>query len=137
MSKTWTKLYYHLVWSTSRRKPVIHANVEDRLYRYVGSRGPAYGYRIFAVNGTEDHMHVVASWGTTVSVSAALQKLKGSSVHFIRNELRSPAFKWQQGYGAFTFAERDLDKIVAYVKNQKAYHAKGSILDWLECDVRG
>ena len=58
-----------------------------------------------------------------------------SALHTKRTEVTG--IQVATGVWAFTFAERDLDKIVAYVKNQKAHHAKGSILDWLECDVRG
>ncbi len=135
MSKAWTKLYYHLVWSTTRRKPLIHSPTQERLYQYVGSTGPAYGYRIFAVDGTEDHIHVVASWGATVSVSEALGKLKGSSAHFMNKAMKQSSFKWQQGYGAFTFAERDLEDVIRYVRNQKLHHSKGSTIDRMEhCD---
>ena len=37
-------------------------------------------------------------------------------------------FQWQEGYGAFTFAKRSIDDVVAYVRNQKALHANRTLI---------
>ena len=34
---------------------------------------------------------------------------------------------WQPGYGALTFAKRDLAHIIAYVENQKQHHRDGTL----------
>ena len=130
MSKAWHQLFYHLNWSTARREPLIPEEAEDPLYRYIGSRGVAYGYKLLAVNGMEDHVHVVGSWPPTVSVKEAVQKLKGSSSHFMSS---CKPFRWQQGYGAFTVSKTDLDRVVAYVQNQKMHHSRAQTLYELEC----
>lgn len=31
---------------------------------------------------------------------------------------------WQSGYGVFTFATKDKDKVIEYIKNQQNHHAK-------------
>jgi hypothetical protein len=36
---------------------------------------------------------------------------------------------WQDGYGAFTYAEKDKEMILGYIKNQKEHHKKESFLD--------
>ncbi len=133
MSKAWHQLFYHLNWSTARREPLIPEEVEDSLYRYIGSRGAAYGYKLIVVNGMEDHVHVVGSWPPKVSVVEAVQKLKGSSSNFMSSCLSVQPFRWQQGYGAFTVSKTDLGKIVAYVENQKMHHSRDRTLYELEC----
>jgi REP element-mobilizing transposase RayT len=129
MSKAYTELYYHLVWSTWNRKPLLEQKWRQALYPYVGRRCQAYGYHLYAVNGIEDHLHVVVRLDPAVSIAEAVGKLKGSSSHFCNRELdMETVFKWQEGYGAFTFGKRDLPEVVAYVEGQVARH-QGNQLD--------
>ena len=52
---------------------------------------------------------------------------------FLNNELGiTKDFYWQDGYGAETFAERDLDKIIRYVENQEVHHRTGNLDNRLE-----
>ena len=36
------------------------------------------------------------------------------------------------GYGGLTFAKKDLDRVVDYVRNQKRHHSEGTLWDSLE-----
>ena len=138
MSKAYTELYYHLVWATWKRNPFLVQQMQQHLYRYISHKCEECGYRIYAVDGMEDHIHLAVRLGPTVCVSEALRKLKGSSSHFCNNVLDlESAFKWQVGYGALTFGKRDLPKIVEYVRNQKVRHRDGRMNDSLEdCSER-
>ena len=98
MPKTYTKLYYHLVWSTKRRKPWIRPEIQDDLYAFVGHKCQQYGYRLCAVNGMQDHIHVVVYLGPSIPVSEAVGNLKGSSSRFCNRVLVvKPPFRWQAG----------------------------------------
>ena len=59
------------------------------------------------------------------SVSDLVREVKKSSNHFI-NEKRflNSQFSWQQGFGAFSFGRFDLNRVIAYVDNQKEHHKK-------------
>ena len=133
MSKAYTELYYHLVWATWKRHPLLKPEIQDDLYRYIRHKSKEYGYHLYEVNGMENHMHIVVRLPPAVSVAEAAHNLKGSASHFCNDslDLETP-FKWQEGYGAFTFAKRDLAKIVSYVQNQKARHRDGRLNDVLE-----
>ncbi len=128
MSKAHTKLFFHLTWATWRRHPFVVEDVQERLYRYVVRKCEEYGYQLFAVNGMEDHLHIVIRLQPYVSVSEAVRKLKGSTSHFCNRQLGlETIFRWQQGYGALTFGKQDLKKVVAYVQRQKQHHRKDEI----------
>jgi hypothetical protein len=51
------------------------------------------------------------------------KKLKVSSHHWIRDRRNYPEFSgWQEGYGAFSLANRDRERVVRYIQNQQDHH---------------
>jgi len=127
MAGAYTELYYHLVWATKGRAPLITPALEPELYGYI--RGKCCELRAFvhALDGTEDHTHLVCSVPSSVAVAEFLHRIKGASSHFANQTVDAGGSFWQPGYGALTFARRDLTRIVAYVQNQKAHHRDGSV----------
>jgi len=53
--------YAHLVWATKQREPLIRPDLEDRLYACLIDRAAELGCFVHAVNGVEDHVHLVIS----------------------------------------------------------------------------
>lgn len=50
----------------------------------------------------------------------------------MRRSSRRP-FKWQGSYGAFSASRWDVDRVVGYVKGQKAHHAAAELVgEWEE-----
>jgi hypothetical protein len=41
-------------------------------------------------------------------------------------------FSWQDGFGVFSFSERNLQEIEEYIRNQKEHHKAGKLRDELE-----
>jgi putative transposase len=126
-------LYLHLVWATWDRLPLITADIQRRLHRNIESEAGGMGCTVLALNGTLDHVHIVVSFPTTVTIANLVKQVKGVSSHFVNETLRPEAqFKWQGGYGAFTVSRWDLLKIIRYVKRQKEHHAEDDL--WLELE---
>lgn len=73
MSRTFTNLLSHVIFSTKDREPTITHEVRPELFAYLGGltrelRGKAYG-----INGTRDHVHMLISLPPNVSISDALR----------------------------------------------------------------
>ena len=126
-------LYLHLVWATWDRLPLITPDIERRLHRNIESETQKQGCTVLALNGTEDHVHLLVSFPTTITIADLVKQVKGVSSHFI-NETLQPAsqFKWQGSYSAFTVSRWDVDKIKQYVKRQKEHHATGELMPEFE-----
>jgi len=78
MSRTFTNLLTHVVFSTKDREPMIVPELKEELYAYLGGltrvlKGKAYG-----INGTTDHVHMLISLPPVVSISDALRFLKSN-----------------------------------------------------------
>ncbi len=129
------RLYYHLVWATKERQPIITSEREARLYNYIISKSDELNTIIHAINGIENHIHLVASIPPKISISDFVQKIKGSITHYINHLYPAKdMFAWQRGYGVFSLGSKQLEQAVTYVKNQKEHHLNGTIIASLEQD---
>ena len=125
-------LYIHLVWATWDRQPLIAAELERRLHRNIESQARELGCVVLGLNGTEDHVHLLVSLPTTISIAELVKQVKGVSSRFVNDVLRPEAyFKWQGSYGAFTVSPGDLDRLVNYIQRQKEHHQTGQlVVEW-------
>ena len=55
------KLYYHFVWGTKNRAPIILSEFEERLYAAMIAKIKELDGYIHALDGTADHVHLAAS----------------------------------------------------------------------------
>jgi putative transposase len=55
------RLYYPIVWATYKREPLITPEMESDLYGYLIGKSVSQEAIAHAVNGIEDHVHVVVS----------------------------------------------------------------------------
>ncbi|MGL4620087.1 IS200/IS605 family transposase [Chroococcidiopsis sp.] len=128
------RLYYHLVWATKQRQPLITSNKELELYHYIIGKSDALNSIIHAIGGIEDHIHIVVSIPPTLAIAEFVKKIKGSSSHHLNHspKLDSEKFAWQEGYGVFSMGSKQLEGAIAYVQNQKIHHSKGTTNSHLE-----
>ena len=127
------RLYYHLVWATKNREPVIVEALEASLYSYLVHKASELGVFVYAANGWVDHMHLIVAIPPALAVADVAKRLKGASSHEMnRAHGVQTAFAWQRGYGALSLGERQRPDAEAYVRRQKAHHSEQTTLAWLE-----
>jgi putative transposase len=127
------RLYYHLVWATKNREPLIQLNIEPHLYRYMVHKASELDVFVYRVNGWQDHVHLIAAIPPKVSISDVVKNLKGASSHFINNaNFLDEHFNWQRGYGILSLGEKQRSIAEEYVMNQKLHHEQNSTNSWLE-----
>jgi putative transposase len=134
MRRNKLRLYLHLVWAAWDRLPLITPDIERRLYRCIEKEAKDKGCKVLALNGVADHVHLVVSFPTTITIAELVKQVKGVSSHFVNDVLLPPTtFKWQGFYGAFTVSRWDVDQVVQYVKRQKEHHADNDLTaEWEE-----
>ena len=127
------KLYYHFVWGTKNRLPVIDATLEPGLYCAIAAKAQAMGGFVHAMGGMEDHTHLAVSLPPKLAPAKFIGDVKGNSSHYF-NHVIKPGFEfyWQDEYGVFSFGERDLASVVRYIHNQKQHHADATLIAALE-----
>jgi putative transposase len=125
MAGTYTKLYYHVVFSTKHRKRFITDQLEDELHKYICGIIRGIGGQAIEVNGTPDHVHILATIPPTVSISDALRTIKANSSKWVHETAPNvAAFAWQDGYSAFTVSASQIEAVRQYIRDQKDHHCE-------------
>jgi len=100
---------------------------KDELYGYISGIVKNKGHKSIIVNGAKDHIHLFVGLNPSNSISDLVRDVKNNSSNFI-NAKRFVAgkFSWQEGYGAFSYAESQLAQVYQYILNQEQHHQKRS-----------
>ncbi|HEY6044954.1 MAG TPA: IS200/IS605 family transposase [Pyrinomonadaceae bacterium] len=130
MSDSHTNLLYHIVFSTKDRLPLITPDNEGRLYHYVGGILRSFGGISLELNGTEDHLHLLAKLRPNRALSDVLRDLKANATGWMHDVFPSlKHFSWQRGYGAFTVSQSNVEEVRRYIARQKVHHRNISFRD--------
>ena len=130
MSDSYTNLLYHIVFSTKDRRHLITPEHEVRLYDYLGGTIQKVGGVSLELNGTADHIHLLAKLRPDCTLSNVLRDLKANAtgwMHDVFPTLKN--FSWQRGYGAFTVSQSSVGTVRRYIARQKEHHRKRSFRD--------
>ena len=130
MAQSFTNLIYHIALSTKDRQPLITDAHQSRLYEYISGTIRGLNGISLAINGTEDHVHLLAKLRPDRALSDVLRDLKVNAsgwMHDVFPDMKD--FSWQRGYGAFTVSRSNVEKVQDYIARQKEHHQKKSFRD--------
>ena len=134
---TYWRLYYHIVWATRDRLPVIDEATEAVVRRVLVFEARERGWLVHGIGVMPDHVHLAISIPPRVAVAEAVRALKSTSSHQLaRRSEKSEWCGWQGEYGVLSFGERSLEDVLGYLRDQKAHHAADSIRVPFEIDDR-
>ena len=121
MAHSYTNILIHYVFSTKNREKIITAPLQKRLWSYMGGIARENNMKVLAIGGIEDHVHLLISLPSTVSIAKAIQLIKGGSSKWVNDTFPNyNNFKWQEGYGAFSVGisrEKGLMAILIHKRN--------------------
>ncbi|MGE0635103.1 MAG: IS200/IS605 family transposase [Bacteroidia bacterium] len=126
MANTFSQIYIHAVFAVKGRQNLIH-KWNDELYKYICGIVNGNKEKIYAINGMPDHIHLLLSIKPDCKLSDLMRDIKASSSKWIntKNFVRGK-FQWQEGFGAFSVSQSQLDIVIAYIDNQEKHHSKKS-----------
>ncbi len=100
MAHSYVCVYVHVVFSTKDRRPLIPEEKTRLPWKYLGGIANNYGTKALAAGGMPDHVHILLSLASEMSVAKAVNVLKSNSSKWMRAQSRQ--FAWQEGYAAFS-----------------------------------
>ena len=123
MSGVFSQIYIHLVFAVKNRDALIHPDWEVTLHKYLTTTIERRGHKLLAIGGMPDHIHIFIGQKPADPLSNLVRELKKASTKFIMEKrLSTHEFKWQSGYGAFSYSRSQIDSVCRYVLNQKEHH---------------
>jgi putative transposase len=125
MPNTYSNIYIHIIFSVKERRNLLNSKILPQLCEYLGGIAKKNNFKTIITNGTENHIHTLILLKPHISISKAVQLLKGGSSKWIRNNLPDlKIFSWQEGYGAFAVSTSQVGMVKNYIRNQQEHHKK-------------
>jgi len=125
MPNTYSQIYVQIVFAVKGRQSLISQTWEESLYKYISGIITKKEQKLLAINGMPDHIHLVIGLKPTCTISDLVREIKKASNEYINDHHFAPfGFKWQDGYGVFSYSHKDLNNVIQYVMNQKEHHKK-------------
>lgn len=123
MANTYTKIHLQFVFAVKYRRALIQAAWENELYKYITGIVQNHNHKMLAINGVEDHIHILVGMRPSQSISDLLRDIKGDSALWINeSKFIDTKFEWQAGYGAFSYSPEAVKNVIKYILNQKEHH---------------
>ena len=125
MANTYTQIYLQFVFAVQDRVSLIQSDWKDELYKYITGIVQNNKHKLIAINGMPNHLHVFVGYKPHQLIPDLLQDIKGSSSKWINSKkLVKGKFRWQEGYGAFSYSHSHIDNVVKYIMSQDEHHKK-------------
>jgi putative transposase len=82
-------------------------------------------HKVLAINSMPDHLHLFLGMRPKQSLSDLIRFVKGDSSEWInKQKLVVGQFRWQEGFGAFSYSKSQTDTVVRYILKQEDHHNK-------------
>src|SRR5690606_29715317 len=114
------------------RENLIKKDWKDNIHGYISGIITNKGQKSIIVNGMADHIHAFVGLRPSIAISDLVRDIKNNSTNYINdNKLVRGKFSWQEGYGAFSYGQSQIDQVYRYILNQenitRKNHLKKSI----------
>lgn len=124
---SYVKIWIHAVWGTKNREPYLTKEIRAKVINHMRENAKKKEIFIDSINGHNDHLHYLFGLNADMTISKAMQLIKGESAHWINKEkIVQTKFEWADEYYAVSISESMLDRVREYIDNQEEHHRKKS-----------
>ena len=125
MANTYTQLYIQIVFAVKGRQNLVSEKWRDRLEKYICGIINKNESKPLAIYCNPDHIHLLIGLHPSISISDMARDIKSNSSKWINeNKWVMGKFSWQEGYGAFSYSNSQIDNVIKYILNQPEHHNK-------------
>jgi putative transposase len=130
MAGTFSKIHIQLVFAVQGRENIIVNPWREKLYQYISGIIRKKNQKLLIINGMPDHLHLFIGLRPATALSDLVRDIKNASTNVINlNKWVKGAFRWQEGYGAFSYGYSQIDTVCKYIANQPIHHKKRTFRD--------
>ena len=110
MANTYSQAYFHLVFAVENKKALIIKPWKYEMEKYITSIVQNNKHKLIAIGSSFDHIHIFIGYNLNHKIPDLVEEIKTSSSNWVRrNKLSSFKFSWQNGYGAFTNSQSQIN----------------------------
>jgi len=125
MAGTYTQIYIQIIFAVKGRENLLLKQWREELHKYIAGIVRNKGQKPFIIGGVSDHIHAFIGLRPAMSISDLARDIKNNSSKFINDQkLVKGRFSWQEGFGAFSYANSQIETVYNYILNQESHHQK-------------
>ena len=127
------RIFVHLVFATKHRFPFLTNEIRKNVQKHIMENCEQKKIYLQCINGSNDHLHCLISLGKEQTISQVAKLIKGESSHWVNiNKLTEIPFQWQNDYYAVSVSEKEIEKVIHYIKHQEQHHHEKIMDDELD-----
>ena len=131
MSQSLANVLVHIVFTTKNRYPfLVDRSVREEMHAYLGGTCNNLECQVLIVGGVADHVHILCSLSRNLSIAELVGEIKRGSSKWVKTKGKTlTKFAWQNGYGAFSVCQSDVEQVRRYIATQDEHHRKKTFQD--------
>ena len=127
MAGTYSQIYIQIIFAVKGRENLLQKPWRDEVFKYIAGIIQEKGQKPIIINGYTDHVHCFIGLKPAMAISELVRNIKSNSSKFINEKNWVPGqFRWQEGYGVFSYAHSQIENVYQYILNQEKHHKKRS-----------
>lgn len=125
MANTYSQIYIQVIFAVKGRQNLLRRENREELHRYITGIVRNNKQKLIRINSVQDHIHILLGMKPDIALSDLVRDIKANSSRFI-NEKRwaRGRFNWQEGFGAFSYSDSHLDRVIKYIDKQEEHHRR-------------
>ncbi len=123
------RLFYHLVWTTRVRAPLIDREGARFLCRVLRPMAQENRAEVLEIGIVSTHLHLLVRAQPLADLPKMIGRMKGATSRIAKRDMIAP-LSWADGYDLETVSPADEMKIRHYLRAQPFRHPAEAIEGW-------
>jgi REP element-mobilizing transposase RayT len=125
MANTYSRIYIHVVFAVEGRQALIPKQRKEALHKFITGVVSHREQKLLAVHSMPDHTHMFIGQKPSIALSDLVRDVKNASANFINeSQWVGGRFRWQEGFGAFSYSHSQIGTVIRYIENQERHHVR-------------
>jgi len=130
-------LFVHVICTVRGREKLLARPARKVLFAHMQKEGAEKGITITAVNGVEDHMHLLLQLMPSQNLVQVVRSIRTAAAGWLNEtKLLSAAFDWDEAYYALSVSPSSVKQVKDYIDKQEEHHKTKTLEAELEAFVR-
>ena len=123
MANTYSQIYIQIVFGVRGKGNSLPVKHKEELHSYVAALCGNRKAKLYCMNTLHDQTPILVSIKPSVSLSDLVKEIKvQTSIMMKENKWVLPSFTWQDGFGAFSYGQSQLQDVIKYIEDQEEHH---------------
>lgn len=126
-------IFLHVICCVHRREPLLGKPVRRVLFAHLQKDAEEKGIKVVAVNGVEDHVHMLLQLMPAQNLAQVLRTIKTESARWLNDtRLLNAEFEWDETYAAYSVSPSSVRQVIDYIGRQEEHHQQKTLDSELE-----